>query len=116
MPLKQGSDERADQTNRSQKARLGRAQAELTILETVEQRARDFGLFSNRQRARRHCALLRWQPRSFLPVADRRPADVEMARVLKTIPLRMANSVAWKAPRSQGVASMSAAAKEQSVS
>ena len=28
---------------------------------------------------------------SDLPVADRRPADVEMARVLKTAPLRMAS-------------------------
>src|ERR1700682_2925679 len=27
---------------------------------------------------------------SDLPVADRRPADAEMARVLKTVPLRMA--------------------------
>ena len=26
-----------------------------------------------------------------LPIADRRPADVEMARVLKTAPLRMAS-------------------------
>jgi AraC family transcriptional regulator len=34
-----------------------------------------------------------------LPIADRRPADVEMARVLKTTPLRMASD-----PRSGAIA------------